>query len=194
MKQDVKEIVSQSVTTLTSCLDSLSNSNCKILTIDTRFFNQKYLHDVDVTKCPDLNIGYLKDIKKPVLYWFELSEKSRHNEEIRAKYIKYREYIKYLYKDPDYRNTSSYKKDYYELSNTLYVGKVEKGFWGRVVTHLGYNQSVKTAGMQLFHWYDPKVYGIIQLNYMIFEPQMKYHLTMIEKEFSLIKRPLIGIY
>ena len=194
MKQDIREIVSQSVTTLTSCLDSLSNSNCKTLTIDTRFFNQKYLHDVDVTKCEELNIGHLKNIKKPVLYWFELVEQSLHNEAIRKDYIKYREHIKYLYKDPHYRNTSSYKKHYAANSVTLYVGKVESGFWGRLVTHLGYNQSVKTAGMQLFHWYNPNVFGTINLNYMVFEPKMKYHLTMIEKEFSLLKKPLIGIY
>ena len=41
------------------------------------------------------------------------------------------------------------------------MGKVQTYFWGRLVTHLGYSVSEKTASMQLFHWYDVSRFGNI---------------------------------
>ena len=135
----------------------------------------------------------LKDIKRPVLYWFVLTS-SDNNKAIRDAFINdYREPIKKGSITP-YRNTSSYKKAYSSTSTTLYVGKVEIGFWGRLVTHLGYSQSPKTAGMQLFHWYKPELYGNLKLNYIVFEENMKHQIIILEKQLAKKLQPLIGRY
>ncbi|MCH3885681.1 hypothetical protein [Tenacibaculum aquimarinum] len=135
----------------------------------------------------------LKTKNKPILYWFELSS-SNKNKLLREKYINYRESIKKEFLATNYRNTSSYKSKFEPSSTTLYVGKVEKGFWGRLVTHLGYNQSKKTAGMQLFHWYDVALFGELKLNYIEFEPEMKHLISVLEKKLAKELKPLIGKY
>lgn len=74
------------------------------------------------------------------------------------------------------------------------MGKVEIGFWGRLVTHLGYSQSPKTAGMQLFHWYKPEVFDALKLNYIVFEENMKHLIVILEKQLAKELEPLIGRY
>ena len=74
----------------------------------------------------------------------------------------------------------------------MYVDKVEIGFWGRLVTHLDYNQSPKTAGMQLFHWYKPELYGDIKLNYIVFDDDIKH--LILEKQLAKDLKPLVGKY
>jgi hypothetical protein len=194
MKKKIKEYISDSIKILKEAQLGLNESgNTKTIVLDEKYFNTKFLNEINISEYfPEFKA--LKDIKKPVLYWFEL-DGSNNNKCIREKYIEdYREPMKRDFKAPHYRNTSSYKKNYDFMSKTLYVGKVEIGFWGRLVTHLGYGQSIKTAGMQLFHWYKPELYGNIKLNYIVFEPNMKHLIIILEKQLANELKPLIGVY
>ena len=48
--------------------------------------------------------------------------------------------------------------------------------------------------MQLFHWYNPEVYGDLKLNYIVFNEEMKHLILMLEKELARDLQPLIGRY
>jgi hypothetical protein len=63
-----------------------------------------------------------------------------------------------------------------------------------LVTHLVYSQSPKTAGMQLFHWYKPEIFGDLKLNYIVFEENMKHLIVILEKQLAKELQPLIGKY
>ncbi len=187
----IKEIncyIEESVNQLQN--SKLITNNIKSIVIDNTYFDSKYIEKEDITNSTNDFIK-LKDNKNPTLYWYEL-ESSKNNIAIRKDFENYREETKRH--NANYRNTSSFKKSICQESNVLYVGKVEKGFWGRLVTHLGYNKSVKTAGMQLFHWYDPNVHGNIKLNYIEFSPEMKHLIIILEKKLAKELKPLIGRY
>jgi len=145
------------------------------------------MHSVNISEYfEEFKALKIKNKNKPVLYWFELIS-SLNNEAIREKYIGYREPMKKNFKDKAYRNTSSYKSKYDDNSKTLYVGKVEKDFWGRLVTHLGYAQSIKTAGMQLYHWYNIDSFGKLKLNYIEFDNNMKDSILILDKQIEIAK-------
>jgi hypothetical protein len=193
MKEELQKYISNSLEILEQTLIGLKSSGKnQFILLDKKYFHKKFMNEVNISE--DINeFRDLKNIKKPVLYWFELAS-SNNNEAIRNAFIKgYREPIKKDLKTP-YRNTSSYKKKYETKSTTLYVGKVEIGFWGRLVTHLGYSQSPKTAGMQLFHWYKPEIFGDLKLNYIVFEENMKHLIIILEKQLANELKPLIGVY
>lgn len=190
MKDKIKSLIIDSINKLKITLSCLNNVNT--IEINHIYFNEKFINNVDISTATE-DFTHIKSKNNPVLYWFELNS-SNKNHLIREKYINYREPIKKNFSASNYRNTSSYKSKYEPSSTTLYVGKVEKGFWGRLVTHLGYNQSKKTAGMQLFYWYDIALFGELKLNYMEFNPEMKHLIPVLEKELANELKPLIGKY
>lgn len=193
MKNKIKKYILNSIDTLQDAQLKLQSSrDNQSISLDEKYFHKKFMKDVNISE--DITeFRALKDIKKPVLYWFELTS-SDNNKAIREKFINgYREPIKKGLKTP-YRNTSSYKHTYNTKSTTLYVGKVEIGFWGRIVTHLGYSKSEKTAGMQLFHWYKLEAFGNLKLNYIVFEENMKHLIVILEKQLAKELTPLIGRY
>ena len=193
MKKKILEYITESIEILQQAqLKIKSSEGKKSIILDEKYFHEKFMNEINISEDID-EFRTLKDIKKPVLYWFELAS-SDNNTALREEFINgYREPIKKGVKTP-YRNTSSYKNTYNPKSTTLYVGKVEIGFWGRIVTHLGYSQSPKTAGMQLFHWYKPEVFGALKLNYIVFEENMKHLIVILEKQLAKELEPLIGRY
>ena len=191
MENKINEIVSDSIEKLKQNL--INKIEINQLHIDNSFFDEKYRSTVNITE--DLKIfNDLLKIKKPVLYWFEFESSEEKTLLIRNKYENYRNNIKLDYLNINYRNTSSFKSKYQNTSKTLYVGKVEKDFWGRLVTHLGYNKTPKTAGMQLHYWYRIEDFGDLNLYYIEFDDSMKYLISIIEKQLALYLNPLIGKY
>lgn len=159
------------------------------LAINETFFNTLYF-DNDIRKSEHLKelFNELKQIKNPVLYWFEIDETKINAEKIRSLYIEH------LAKKSN-RAISSYKKDYDINSKTLYVGKVKTGFWGRFITHLGYHKSTQTAGLQLFHWYNvAEGMPALKLNYIIFEREMEDLISILELDLARKLKPILGRY
>lgn len=166
-----------------------ANKKIESLTIDATFFNSIYFdHDIRESKQLKDKFDKLKQIKNPVLYWFEIDETKINAEDIRNLYIEH------LAKKSN-RAISSYKKDFDRNSKTLYVGKVKKGFWGRFITHLGYHKSSQTAGLQLFHWYNVSQ-GLpsLKLNYIFFERDMEDLIAVLELDLARELKPILGRY
>lgn len=190
MKEILNEFIVSSVQKLQDAQLALNSSQVKTIEIGDEYFNEKFIADEDVTQLNE-EFRFLRNQNKPTLYWFELIN-NINNVELRKQYEKYREHTKNG--SIKYRNTSSYKTKPDFTSKILYVGKVEKAFWGRLVTHLGYNISEKTAGMQLYHWYHPSIHGNIKLNYIEFDNDMKHLILILEKQLAKKMKPLIGRY
>ncbi|MDI9311916.1 MAG: hypothetical protein QM535_17015 [Limnohabitans sp.] len=191
---ELNNIINDLTTTLATC--KIDQSDIKSIVINETFFNEDYRQRVNITTCAEHSVTFqeLLKINQPVIYWFEFDKNKVSKETLRNKYVAYREPMKYDFKNENYRNTSSYKKDIKDSDFTLYVGKVKKGFWGRLVTHLGYNKTEKTAGMQLFHWFNPKEYGDITLHYIKLDTSMQNLVSILEYEMAQRKKPIIGKY
>ena len=179
----MNEIVEKSLGRAKSTIEKAHKRFCEqennnFIELNSNYFHKDYCKECDITTCKEHSNIFqkLKNIKKPVLYWFEL-ESSDRNVAIREKYECYVRGIKGKYTDPNYRNTASFKKSFSNESTTLYVGKVQTYFWGRLVTHLGYSLSEKTASMQLFHWYNTTKFGNLKVKYIVFDNKTKLYLV-----------------
>lgn len=160
-----------------------------ILQIDDTYFNENFFSN-DIRKSEQLKDVFdeLKKIKNPVLYWFEIDVTKINAETVRKLYIEH------LAKKNN-RAISSYKKNFDIHSKTLYVGKVKKGFWGRLITHLGYHKSNQTAGLQLFHWYNiSEGLPSLKLNYIVFEREMEDLIAVLELDLARELKPILGRY
>lgn len=158
--------------------------------IDTIYFNDSFFNN-DIRESAQLKevFDHLKKIKNPVIYWFEIDYTKINAEDIRKLYLEH------LAKKSS-RAISSFKKKLVDVeTKTLYVGKVKTGFWGRLITHLGYHTSTQTAGLQLFHWY--KVHeGLpsLKLNYIVYEREMEDFISVLELDLARELKPILGRY
>jgi hypothetical protein len=78
-----------------------------------------------------------------------------------------------------------------ETSRVLYVGKVKKEFWGRVIQHLGFSRTAATQGLQLYHWTRGMALEL-QLTAYEFEDDMADLLPLVERALAKQLSPLLG--
>jgi hypothetical protein len=76
-------------------------------------------------------------------------------------------------------------------SEYLYIGKVKRGFHGRVIQHLGCFTVPHTQGLQLYYW-AKELKLILELNVVEFERSMEDLLPIIELTIANMHHPLIG--
>jgi hypothetical protein len=142
-------------------------------------------NEIDV--CEDIKhkpmFDELLSFKCPVLYWFEIV-----NPELNEKIIK----AINKYKRRGVRKaTPAMRKTPNLDTNVLYVGKVKKGFTGRVITHLGYYKVPRTQGLQLYHW-STGIELKLKLHVYTFKPELAPLMTVIERGIAEKLRPLLG--
>jgi hypothetical protein len=89
------------------------------------------------------------------------------------------------------RATPAHKKWVNHESRILYVGKVKRNFWGRVIQHLGFYKVAATQGLQLFHW-APGLELEVKLTVFEFQPAMVELLLLLENTLAAYLKPLIG--
>lgn len=178
-------------------------------------FVKKYAHDIQVSLTDliekgcksiqhfDINCSILKDynytpiqtseeyldlfekliqMRGPVLYIFEITSTFSKDGIIEA--------ITAFSKSERTKNTPAIKSQIPD-SNILYIGKVEKDFWGRIVTHFGYNKSNGTQGLQLFHWAPPL--GLqLKLTAIEFQQSATSVIGILEKNLAKDLQPILG--
>lgn len=197
MIEKLDEFFTKSIEVLSK--NKIKNKHIYQVVINSDFFKDDFLPNfkgLDKSTYLSEQLMMLENVKGPVLYWFEFDKAVDKNNLLREKYFNYKNMILKSNDPLKYRNTSSYKKQFCEDSDVLYVGKVEKDFYQRIKTHLGFATSPKTAGMQLHHWYAQNIteFGDLRLNYIVFTPDMIYLISTLEKIIAQKLKPLIGRY
>jgi hypothetical protein len=125
----------------------------------------------------------LKEVTGPCLYWFELVSDTNATEIVSA-LNGYKVGIR-----P--KATPALKSNINYSSKILYVGKVKRTFWGRLIQHLGFFKVGATQGLQLFYW-GKELNLELKLNIIEFEENMIDVMPIIEYAFAKKLQPLIG--
>jgi hypothetical protein len=146
----------------------------------------------------NLLFQFLLDNKSmPMIYWFEITEGNPID--LRNQYIKYSEKQKNEAKKQVEKDKREYmvvpaftKTPKNPQSKILYVGKVKKDMYGRIVSHLGYHHSSPdTQGLQIARL----THGLnIKLNlHIVILPAILADLTgYIEHQIANKINPLLG--
>jgi len=125
----------------------------------------------------------LNTMKGPVLYWFMVDYESLTKE------------IYNTIKDYKEMNLSrvvpALRKNCPQPSQYLYVGKVKRYFWGRIVQHLGYANDPRTQGLQLFHWSKP-IHLKVHLYAIEFDKNMADLVGVLESLMAREFKPIVG--
>jgi hypothetical protein len=84
---------------------------------------------------------------------------------------------------------------YPKNNGILYVGKVKRCAWGRLIQHLGYHKDSKSHGLQIQRWAN-KISEPFNLTYtvMFFEKEIADYLVVLETAIAKmsIYKPIIG--
>ena len=154
---------------------------------------KKYFHiDIDCAILPEWYAKYPNNYKTifteykvtgPVLYWFEVISGSDFKE-IEKRIVSYKltEEAKAL---PAIKSRLNYN------TKALYVGKVKRDFWGRVVQHLGFYHVKRTQGLQIHHWCSGLDLNL-RLHIYEFENDMAGLMPVIENGMAITLQPLLG--
>lgn len=171
---------------LINALDDVKDNGAKQYfhhDFDCHFFKDWNLTDIrDSEEHKDLfqNLGA---ITGPVVYWFEILSDT-NTTEIRDCLIEYKH-------SEEAKAVPALKKKYYKESKALYVGKVKRNFWGRVIQHLGYYKVKRTQGLQLYYW--AKELGLkIRLHAYEFEAEMEDLVSIFELKIARQLKPITG--
>lgn len=144
----MKENIDKIIEGLIGILDKSKQSNFEEQYIAT--FNCGDLNEIHLVEDIRSSAEYielfnkLKNIKGPVLYWFKMDSDDLTSEAYKA--------IKSYKTSGSSRAVPFLKNNCPPNSEYLYIGKVKRYFWGRIVQHLGYANDPRTQGLQLFHW------------------------------------------
>jgi hypothetical protein len=140
---------------------------------------------VDITKDEENQQQFreLMELKGPVLYWFEVT--SNHTA------IELREAIEGYKGQPNARRTPAFKRAFSPDSRCLYVGKAKRSFYGRVIQHLGFEQSGSSQGMQIYHWANDMRLKVSVHGFEL-APAMIDLVSIMEIEFAKHMKPIFG--
>lgn len=142
-------------------------------------------NDIDVRQSEKFKkiFDQLINVTGPTLYWFEIISDVKPQQVI-EKLVAYKN-------ESSAKATPAIKANIGYDSKTLYVGKVKKAFWGRLVQHLGFYKVEGTQGLQLFYW-AKELSLILKLNVIEFDHDMADFMPVFEYEFAKKLRPLAG--
>lgn len=152
--------------------------------IDEKKLNSKYLNDVNITSDGDF-VSMFQQLQKfndyPALYFFEINPLLEKNEIIPL--------IEKSHLNIPARNKT--------VANTgvLYVGKVKRCAWGRLIQHLGYHQQRKSHGLQIDFWAN-KTSLELKLSYTVifFDKSTADYIHVLEQALIKSLKPIIGKY
>lgn len=124
----------------------------------------------------------LKRIEGPVVYYFEIMSDNTSTDIVN--------HIRQYAASENSKAIPAIKRTIPE-SKILYVGKVKKGFWGRLIQHLGFYKVNRTQGLQLYYW--AKELDLdIKLRVFEFESQMADLMNVIENGLARELNPILG--
>lgn len=152
--------------------------------IDEKKLNSKYLNEINITSQGDF-VTLFQQLQEfddyPALYIFGINPLLEKTEIISL--------IESSQLNIPARNKI--------LNNTgiLYIGKVKKCAWGRLIQHLGYHQQRKSHGLQIDFWAN-KTSLELKLSYTVifFNKSMADYIQVLEQALAKSLKPIIGKY
>jgi hypothetical protein len=167
-----------------------------LLNVSENGFKKEYEFEINCESLKDYNnidiresfefasvFRKLKELNGPVLYWFEILS-DIDNENIRKR-------IRDYSNSNNSKVTPAMKKYYDPKSKCLYVGKVKKAVWGRMIQHLGFYKVQRTQGLQLFYW--SKGLNLkLKVHLYEFEQEMADLISIFEIELAKQNKPIVG--
>lgn len=124
----------------------------------------------------------LQTLSGPCLYFFEITSDNKSIEII--------EKIKEYSAKENSKKTPAMRSRIIE-SKILYVGKVKRSFWGRLIQHLGYFKTPQTQGLQLFYW-AREINLNLKLTVFEFESEMINLMEVLENDLARHLNPILG--
>lgn len=124
----------------------------------------------------------LKTLEGPCLYYFEILSENLPSEIIGE--------IKKYSVSENSKSIPAIKRTIPD-SKILYVGKVKRHFWGRLIQHLGYYKVDRTQGLQLYYW-TKRLNLNLRLVVYEFEPDMINLMEVLENGLAKHLQPIIG--
>lgn len=181
METTIKEISRNAVIPL----HNVSTNGAK--KIKEFFINCSELEDynhVDIRESEKHKTLYkeLKEMDGPCLYFFEILSDNLTSDIIDT--------IKEYSNSENSKSIPAIKKTIPE-SKILYVGKVKRHFWGRLIQHLGFYKVNRTQGLQLFYW-SKQLNLNIKVTVFEFEPEMINLMEVLENELAKKLKPILG--
>lgn len=181
MEKFVKEISIQASKTF---LKVYENGPKKIKEFPINCAELQDFNFVDITNSEKYKplFSELKEMLGPCLYYFEITSNNLSFEIIN--------------KIKEYSNTENSKaipamKKSINDSRILYVGKVKRHFWGRLIQHLGYYNVNRTQGLQLYYW--AKELNLnLKVTVIEFEPEMIDLMEVLESALAKKLKPILG--
>lgn len=149
---------------------------------DCSFFRNYTLENIRLSNEHLKYHEILRPINGPCIYWFEIMGNT-NPEKIREEISRYRE--------KNIKSVPAMRKNFDINSKALYVGKVKKSFWNRIIQHLGYYINDRTQGLQLYHWAED-CNLTLKLHVYEFENEMSNLMGPFEYKLARELRPILG--
>ncbi len=180
------DIIKQKSTEFANAFAHVSNVGAKQIqkyNIDCSDLLEEY-HTNDIRNSPRFEslFAALQKIEGPALYYFEVLSSHSSKEIVDA--------IEEYSRTETPRAIPAIKKNY-PNTKILYVGKVKRTMWGRLIQHLGFHTYSTTQGLQLFQW-ATKLGLVVELTVMEFEPEMENLMAVLENELAESMQPILG--
>jgi hypothetical protein len=156
----------------------------KISEFDIECGSLEDYNNCDIRKSPWFETLFieLQKFQGPCLYFFTITSKQSATQIV--------ERIRAYSSTENSKSIPAIKKQFSQ-SNILYVGKVKRDFYGRVIQHLGYYKVNQTQGLQLFYWAQD-LNLCIKLTVLEFDTEMMNLMEVLENGLAKELKPILG--
>ena len=177
----VKEIAQKEIAAMLRVAEHGCKNVCDF-EIDCSDLKDYNLSDIRKSLEHEELFGKLSQISGPVLYVFEIVSETTAKEIVES--------ITAYSKTINSKTIPAIKLSYPD-TKTLYVGKVTKNFWGRVIQHLGFYKVTGTQGLQLFYWARPLKLKL-RLTAIEFDNDTSGLMAVFERSLADRLKPILG--
>lgn len=181
MEEVIKEISRNAILPLQNILEE-GSKNTKEFYLNCNELEDFNHIDIRYSEKYKSMFSDLKVLDGPCLYYFEILSENLPLEIISK--------IKEYSLSENSKSIPAIKKTIPD-SKILYVGKVKRHFWGRLIQHLGYYKVVRTQGLQLYYW-TKQLNLNLKLVVYEFEPEMVNLMEVLENGLAKHLKPIIG--
>lgn len=181
MEEIIKEISKKAISPFQHIAEK-GTKNTKEFHLNCTDLEDFNYNDITLSEKYTEMFSELKNLSGPCLYYFEILSENLSSEIV--------DKIKEYSNTENSKSIPAIKKTIPE-SKILYVGKVKRHFWGRLIQHLGYYKVNRTQGLQLYYW-TKELNLNLKLVVYEFEPNMTNLMEVLENDLAKHLKPILG--